>query len=75
MTALNRVGNSERKGIARVSSEVRFIAVDWSGATKGARRKICLAEVVNGRMTRLESGRSREEIADFLVQEAREAQN
>ncbi len=38
-------------------SPIRVLAVDWSGAKSGARKKIWLAEVVDGGMTRLESGR------------------
>lgn len=50
----------------------RFIGVDWSGAVKGARRKIWLAEVdaVDGRVVRLEAGRSRARVADHLLEEA-----
>ena len=40
------------------------------GACEGARSKIWLAEVRDGRLARLESGRSREEIVDELVAEA-----
>ncbi len=49
---------------------LRTIAVDWSGAVSGAQRKIWLAEAVGGRITRLESGRDRAAIADFLISEA-----
>ena len=49
---------------------MRQIAIDWSGAKQGARSKIWLAEVRDGRLVRLESGRSREEIVDELVTEA-----
>jgi hypothetical protein len=51
-------------------SHLRVLAVDWSGARTGARKKIWLAEVVEGRMVRLESGRSREELIRHLVEEA-----
>jgi diadenosine tetraphosphate (Ap4A) HIT family hydrolase len=47
------------------------VAVDWSGAQARPESKIRLAEVVDGRMTRLESGRNREEVAAHLVEEAR----
>jgi len=48
----------------------RVIAVDWSGAKNGAQRKIWLAEVCGGRLTRLESGRSRRELVEDLIAEA-----
>ena len=46
------------------------MAVDWSGAVSGAERKIWLAEAVSGQVVRLENGRGREAIADFLIAEA-----
>ena len=49
---------------------MRHIAVDWSGAKQGARSKIWLAEVREGRLVRLECGRSREEIVNELITEA-----
>lgn len=48
---------------------LRTIAVDWSGAVSGAARKIWLAEAAGGQIVRLESGRAREAIADFLIAE------
>lgn len=48
----------------------RFFAVDWSGARRGAERRIWLAEVRDGVLVRLESGRSREEVVELLVAEA-----
>jgi hypothetical protein len=49
---------------------MRTIAVDWSGARLRAENKIWLAEVVGGRLVRLENGRTREQVAGFLVAEA-----
>jgi ethanolamine ammonia-lyase small subunit len=49
----------------------RVIAIDWSGASTGARRAIWLAEAQAGRLRRLESGRDRDEIAAHLIDEAR----
>ena len=49
---------------------LRTIAVDWSGAVSGAARKIWLAEAAGGRIVRLENGRGREAVADFLIGEA-----
>lgn len=49
----------------------RIVAVDWSGAKSGATRAIWLAQVLDGRLVRLESGRTREQVGDLLVDEAR----
>jgi len=46
---------------------VRFIAVDWSGARRGAERKIWLAEAGPEGLRRLECGRRREEVADHVI--------
>ena len=51
----------------RNQDEVRVIAVDWSGALAGARRKIWLAETDGISVRRLESGRNREELIEHLV--------
>lgn len=48
----------------------RVLAVDWSGAKQWARRKIWLAEVVGGRLRRLEAGRGRSEVVQHLIDEA-----
>ena len=48
----------------------RVIAVDWSGAKTGAKSRIWLAEVCDGRLTRLESGRTRQELVKHLIAEA-----
>lgn len=45
----------------------RAIAIDWSGAKKGAGKRIWLAEVSEGRLVRLENGRSREEVVEHLI--------
>lgn len=55
--------------------ERRIIAVDWSGAKKGASRKIWLAEVENGKVTRLEPGRTRGQVIEYLIGLARQAPN
>lgn len=47
----------------------RVLAIDWSGAKSGARRKIWLAEARNGQLVRLENGRNRGEIAEHLLGE------
>ena len=52
---------------------LRIIAVDWSGARAGAERKIWLAEAADGRLLRLESGRTREEVVAHLAAYGREA--
>lgn len=43
------------------------IAVDWSGALTGERRKLWMCEVRDGRVTRLEDGRTRDELADAVI--------
>jgi hypothetical protein len=48
----------------------RAIAVDWSGARTGERRAIWLGEALDGRLVRLEGGRSREEVVAHLLAEA-----
>jgi hypothetical protein len=48
----------------------RFFAVDWSGAAHRQRRAIWVGEVAAGRLCRLESGRTREEVGDLLIAEA-----
>ena len=48
----------------------RVIAVDWSGAVTGSKSKIWLAEVRDGRLTRLEAGRDRGGIVEHLIAEA-----
>jgi hypothetical protein len=45
----------------------RVVAVDWSGRAQGAQRAIWLAEVRDGVVTSLEDGRTRDEVAAFLV--------
>jgi guanosine-3',5'-bis(diphosphate) 3'-pyrophosphohydrolase len=47
----------------------RVLAIDWSGAKSGARRKIWLAEARNGELVRLENGRNRGEVAEHLLDE------
>lgn len=46
---------------------MRIIAVDWSGAIKGARKKIHLAEVQGNTLCRIENGRNRQELIDHLI--------
>lgn len=48
----------------------RILAVDWSGARSGEHRAIWLAEAVDGRLVRLEGGRSRERLVAHLLDEA-----
>jgi len=49
---------------------IRVVAIDWSGAVQGATRKIWLAEVVDGRLVRLERGRDRNAVAAHLKEHA-----
>ena len=46
---------------------MRVVAVDWSGRKQGERRSIWLAEAVDGELVRLEDGRTRDEVADHVV--------
>jgi hypothetical protein len=46
---------------------MRVVAVDWSGRARGERRAIWVAEARNGEIVRLEDGRSRDEIADLVL--------
>ena len=48
----------------------RVIAIDWSGAKSGASSKIWLAEVYDGRLVRLESGRNRGQLVAHLIRDA-----
>jgi hypothetical protein len=49
---------------------VRILAVDWSGARRGERDAIWLAEARDGDIVRLESGRTRAEIFEHLLEGA-----
>ncbi|MCH8009115.1 MAG: DUF429 domain-containing protein [Chloroflexi bacterium] len=50
------------------SDRPRVLAIDWSGAASGARKKIVLAEADGGRLVGLpEDGRTREGIADHVI--------
>jgi hypothetical protein len=51
---------------------MRIIAIDWSGRVNGERRAIWLAEGRDGELARLENGRTRAEIADHLMELARD---
>ncbi len=55
---------------ADVAGSTRIFAIDWSGAARGAARKIWVAEATDGGVVRLENGRDRDEIADLLIDEA-----
>lgn len=48
----------------------RIIAIDWSGAVRGQKKKIWLAEAHAGELVRLANGRDRAEIVQYLVDEA-----
>jgi hypothetical protein len=48
---------------------LELIAVAWSGARLGAQRKIALAQVADGQLVRLEGGRDRVEVGDYLIAE------
>lgn len=44
-----------------------LFAIDWSGRASGERHRIWLAQAREGRLVRLESGRTRRELVDHLV--------
>lgn len=46
---------------------MEVVAIDWSGAARGAASKIWLAHVVDGELVSLRNGRSRQEVADDLA--------
>jgi len=48
----------------------RIFAVDWSGEKTNARWKIWVAEAVDNLLVRLEAGRTREELEEFVMKEA-----
>jgi NTP pyrophosphatase (non-canonical NTP hydrolase) len=52
---------------AAIGGSPRIIAVDWSGKAGGGAKTIWLAEIVDGRVERLENGRNRSELADELI--------
>jgi hypothetical protein len=50
---------------------MRVLAIDWSGDSRQAKRRIWLAEAVGpGRLARLEGGRDREALAEHLLEQA-----
>jgi hypothetical protein len=49
---------------------MRILAIDWSGARTGLRRVLWLAEARDGILTRLECGRTRDEVVTLLLHEA-----
>jgi hypothetical protein len=57
-------------------SDLRLIAVDWSGRSGAEQRQgIWLAEAVGGELVRLEGDRTRAELVELLVAEARRDPN
>jgi len=58
------------------SSGPRVVAVDWSGRRgPDQKRFIWVAEAVDGELVRLENGRSRSDVVDWLIAEARRDPN
>ncbi len=47
---------------------VRVLAVDWSGRRAGERHAIWIAEARDGAIHRLECGRTREEVAQHVIE-------
>ncbi len=54
---------------------LRAVAVDWSGRKTGVRNVICLAEARAGELLRVESGFTREEVIDHLIEMKNEDPN
>lgn len=54
-----------------IPGTVRIIAIDWSGAKSRPQSKIWLAEVREGELVRLESGRDRQKVIGHLIDESR----
>jgi guanosine-3',5'-bis(diphosphate) 3'-pyrophosphohydrolase len=65
----DRVPEEELNNQPPSEAAPRVLAIDWSGAKSGARRKIWLAEARSGELVRLESGRNRLEMAEHLLDE------
>jgi hypothetical protein len=53
-----------------LNASPRIFAIDWSGALKGSRKKIWLAEVSGDRLLRLESGWDRREVIHHVIEES-----
>ncbi len=49
----------------------RVFAIDWSGALRGSRKKIWLAEVSRDRLVRLRSGLDRTEVITYVIEESK----
>jgi hypothetical protein len=49
----------------------RVFAIDWSGALKGSRKKIWLAEVSGDRLVCLQPGRDRTDVINYVVEESK----
>jgi hypothetical protein len=69
------VGRSERPKPANTTEFSRVIAVDWSGKREGGHDTIWIAEVRDGRLSRLENGRSRDQVTEHLIAIAKEDPN
>jgi hypothetical protein len=56
-------------------SLMRSIAVDWSGDRSGGAKQIWLAEAWDGQVIRLEPGRTRDQLVDYLIEEGAKDHN
>lgn len=67
--AISSMSRQITRGRARNSA--RILAVDWSGRRgSGQKDAIWLGEAADGKLVRLESGRTRRELVDWLIAEA-----
>ena len=53
----------------------RIVAIDWSGAKDGGAKKIWRADVINGELVSLTSGRTRDEVVAQLIADASTSPN
>lgn len=49
---------------------MRVFAIDWSGKLKGGEKNTWVAEVADGKLVRLDNGRTRQGVAQHLIDEA-----
>jgi hypothetical protein len=68
-------GKSHRPVAPHPGAFAEVIAVDWSGQAGGGRETIWVAVVEDGSLTRLENGRSRDEVTSHLIEVARSDPN
>jgi hypothetical protein len=58
-----------------VTSSLRIVAIDWSGAKNGGAKKIWRADVIDGELVSLVTGRTRNEVGAQLIADASTSPN